>query len=112
MLGGFNYSVLNPLALTPSIAIGDITGDTAALTIAGGTVSAPFTNIGEADSSTGSLELIGGAALINEFHLDGRPLFTPLLCGEKTMASMSPVIVWPVDSGPAWTRRSSWRVMR
>ena len=69
MLGGFNYSVLNPLALTPSIAIGDIAGNTAALTINGGTVSAQFTNIGEADGSTGSLELIGGAALINEFHL-------------------------------------------
>ena len=68
-LGGFSYSVLNPFAITPSIAVGDVPGNAAELTISGGTLGAMFTNIGEVEGSSGSLNLVGSATLINDFHL-------------------------------------------
>ena len=68
-LGGFNYSLINPIATTPSIVVGDLAKGFAQLTIINGSLNAKFTNIGEVAEASGSLFVTNGSDLINEFHL-------------------------------------------
>ena len=70
LLNNYLYSVQNPLNSTPSIVIGDGPASSAELTITGGTLEAMFTDLGQAASSYGFLQISGpGATLANESHL-------------------------------------------
>lgn len=68
-LGGFSYSLINPITTTPSIVVGDLAKSFAQLTITNGTLFAKFTNIGEVAGSSGWLFVTDGSNLLNDFHL-------------------------------------------
>ena len=68
-----SYESLNPLFSTPSIVVGENSGETAELAISGGLLSGKFTVIGLMPGSAGTVEfstVLGLVpALMNEFHL-------------------------------------------
>jgi len=68
-LGGFGYSLMNSIATTPSVVVGDLAKGSAQLTLINGVLNAKFTNIGEVSGSSGSLFITDGSSLLNEFHL-------------------------------------------
>lgn len=68
-LAGFGYSLMNPIATTPSVVVGDLAKGVAQLTITNGSLNAKFTNIGEVAGASGSLFVTNGSDLINDFHL-------------------------------------------
>ncbi len=68
-LGGFGYSLMNSIATTPSVVVGDLAKGIAQLTIINGAINAKFTNIGEVAGASGSLFVTDGSDLINDFHL-------------------------------------------
>ena len=68
-LGGFVYTLNNPLEITPSLAIGSETGAVGHLWVGDGVLAAQYADVGAAPGSFGDLTLGAGAALDCAQHL-------------------------------------------
>ncbi|MCA9283964.1 MAG: hypothetical protein KDA22_02025 [Phycisphaerales bacterium] len=62
-LGGNTLDLLNGVAFTPGLVVGNLAGDDGALLLAKGTIAASFASIGFEPASSGSLEVGAGAVL-------------------------------------------------